>query len=78
MDKEQKATAAAGGDVKKKTSAAQRRANDKWDAKNLSRYTVAIPHNLKETVDGLASSIGETTNRFTRKALEERVDRLSS
>lgn len=59
--------------VEKKTSEARRRANDKWDAKNLKRLSLAMPIDEYDKMIDHIKETGEKQNRFIRRSIEETI-----
>ena len=61
----------------KKTSAAQRRAADKWDKEHIQRMGFTVPIGMKEEIAAHAAMMGESVNKFIQRAIRETLDRES-
>ena len=55
-------------------SEAHRAANDRWDATNIRRTSLAIPKDLYERLKEHADATGQTVNGFIRRAIEAALD----
>ena len=62
-------------DDKKKTSAAQQKAVNKYVKENYDRINVNMPKGRKETVKAHADSQGESLNAFINRAITETMAR---
>lgn len=58
-------------------SAAQRRANDKYDKANYERFTVKARKGRRSEIKLFTDSIGETFNGFVLRAIDETMRRDS-
>ena len=51
-------------------SDSRKRANQKWDAANIERFSVALPKGYKDALRKRASETGETVNGLLRRLIE--------
>ncbi len=58
-----------------KYTEAQKQSARKWDAANLDRLSIALPKGSRETIKAHASSQGESTNAFIKRAISETIER---
>lgn len=58
-----------------KTSAAQRRANEKYDAAHMTRYTVKYNNKLYTSVERAMADTGMNRNAWTVQAIKEKLTR---
>lgn len=63
---------------KKKVSAAQQKAVNKYVKENYDRINVNMPKGRKETVKAHAEAQGESLNAFINRAITEAMERDSS
>ena len=45
-------------------SESRKKANQKWDAANLDRVSIAMPKGMKDTVKAAATVAGESMNQY--------------
>lgn len=60
-------------DRERKTSEAQRRANEKYDAEHIKRLSLMMPISEFDIMEEHIKSVGENRNRFIRKAISEKI-----
>lgn len=58
-----------------KYTEAKKEGNKRWDAKNLDRFSVAMPKGSKEAIKAHAESKGESVNGFICRAITETIER---
>lgn len=56
-------------------SEARKRGNQKWDAKNLRRLSLALPVELHQKMKHHVEQTHETTNGFIKRAIAETIQR---
>lgn len=61
-----------------KYTAARKASNQKWDAANLDRISVALPKGTKDIVKAHAETRGESMNQFILRAITETLARDQS
>lgn len=49
--------------------------NEKWDAANLDRISVALPKGKKDEIKAHAESQGESMNQFIGRAINQQMER---
>lgn len=50
--------------------------NQKWDAENLDRMSIALPKGMKEQIRGHAAAMGDkSANAFISRAITETMER---
>lgn len=54
---------------------AKKASNQKWDAANLDRLSLAIPKGQKEAIKDHAAAKGESVNGFIWRAIQEAMER---
>ena len=54
-------------------SESRKKANQKWDAVNLDRVSIAMPKGMKDTVKAAAAVAGESMNQYIIGAAEQRI-----
>ena len=52
----------------------RKRANKKWDAENIWRFTVHVPKHYKELVQSRCAETGESMNHMFRRILESELN----
>lgn len=57
-------------------SESRKKANQKWDAANLDRVSIAMPKGMKDTVKAAAAVAGESMNQYIIGATEQRINGL--
>ena len=57
-------------------SEAQKRATKKWEQKNVDRISVVVTKGEKERIKDAAGRVGESTNKFIKTAINERIERI--
>lgn len=62
-------------DRERKTSEARRRANAKWDAKNLKRFSVSLPLSEYDRMEEHISITKEKRNAFIRRSIKQAIER---
>lgn len=55
-------------------SESRKKANQKWDAANLDRVSIAMPKGMKDTVKAAATVAGESMNQYIIGATEQRIN----
>ena len=55
-------------------SESRKKANQKWDAANLDRVSIAMPKGMKDTVKAAATVAGESMNQYIISATEQRIN----
>lgn len=50
-------------------------ANNKWDAANIKRSSIALPVELHERMEAHTKKTGETKNGFIKRAIDETITR---
>ena len=50
---------------------ARKKANEKWNAENLDRISIAMPKGKKDVIKNYIASTGETMNAFINRAIDE-------
>lgn len=58
----------------RKTSEAQRRANKKWNDKNMKKFTLSMPIDEYDVMEEHIQSTGQTRNGFVREAIRNAID----
>lgn len=54
----------------------KRISNQKWDAENLDRMSIALPKGMKEQIRGHATAMGDkSANAFINRAITETIER---
>lgn len=61
--------------MEKKTSEAQRRASDKYDAEHIKRLSLAMNVEEFERMEEHLKNTGQKRNRFIRDSIAEKIDR---
>jgi len=61
--------------MKREYTEAVKKANRTWDSNNLDRISVAIPKGQRDIIKAHAESIGESTNKFIQRAINETIER---
>nr|DAG42482.1 MAG TPA: Alginate and motility regulator [Bacteriophage sp.] len=56
-----------------KYTEARKQGNQKWDAANLDRISVALPRGKKEEIKEAATRRGETMNQYIKIAIDNRL-----
>lgn len=56
-----------------KYTEARKQGNQKWDAANLDRISVALPRGKKEEIKEAATRHGETMNQYIKIAIDNRL-----
>lgn len=64
-----------GGVFMASASKAKVEANARYDAKAYDKFLIRVPKGKKAEIQMHASSLGESLNGYTVKALEERMER---
>ena len=50
---------------------AKKKANEKWNAANLDRISIAMPKGKKDLIKNHIAGTGETMNAFVNRAIDE-------
>lgn len=53
----------------------KRASNQKWDAENLDRISIALPKGRKEIIKDHALQRGESVNAFIIRAVDNQIER---
>lgn len=61
--------------MKREYTEAVKKANRTWDSNNLDRISVALPKGQRDIIKAHAESIGESTNKFIQRAINETIER---
>ncbi len=61
--------------AQQKYTEAKKRGNQKWDAENLDRVSVALPKGKKNEIKEAAAASGETMNQYIKTAIDQRLER---
>ena len=61
--------------AQQKYTEAKKRGNQKWDAENLDRVSVALPKGKKNEIKEAAAANGETMNQYIKAAIDQRLER---
>jgi hypothetical protein len=56
-------------------SEAKKKANQKYDAKAYDKVTYRLPKGKKEKINTHVTNIGESTNAFINRAIDETMER---
>lgn len=56
-----------------KYTEARKQGNQKWDAANLDRISVALEKGKKDTIKSAAARHGETMNQYIKIAIDNRL-----
>ena len=64
-----------GGLMAQKYTEARKAGNQRWDAANLDRLSVALPKGYKNKIQCHAKTTGETMNGFIKRAITETLER---
>lgn len=64
--------------AKQKYTEAKKNSNLKWDAANLDRISIALPKGSRETIKSHATTQGESTNAFIKRAIDGQIARDSA
>lgn len=54
-------------------SESRKKANQKWDAANLDRISIAMPKGTKDAVKAAAVAAGESVNQYITRSIEQRM-----
>ena len=49
--------------------------NQKWDAQNLDRVSLAMPKGKRDIIKAAAAAVDESMNQFINTAIDERIER---
>lgn len=65
-----------GGDIlaTKKYTEARKRGNQKWDAENLDRLSIAAPKGYRDTLKARAAARGESVNAYIIRAINAQIE----
>lgn len=58
-----------------KYTEARKQGNQRWDAENLDRISVALPKGKKDEIKAVAAIHGETMNQYVKTAIDQRLER---
>ena len=58
-----------------KYTEAQKQSARKWDAANLDRLSIALPKGSREAIKAHATTLGESTNAFIKRAIDCQMER---
>lgn len=58
-----------------KYTEARKQGNQRWDAENLDRISVALPKGKKDEIKAAAAIHGETMNQYVKNAIDQRLER---
>lgn len=58
----------------RKYTEARKTSNQKWDASNLDRISLALPKGSKDTIKAHAEKMGESVNGFITRAITNQID----
>lgn len=61
--------------MKREYTEAVKKANRTWDSNNLDRISVALPKGQRGIIKAHAESMGESTNKFIQRAINETIER---
>ncbi len=61
--------------MKREYTEAVKKANRTWDSNNLDRISVALPKGQRDIIKAHAESMGESTNKFIQRAINETIER---
>lgn len=66
-----------GGDIlaPQKYTEARKRGNQKWDAENLDRLSIAAPKGYRDALKARAAARGESVNAYIIRAIDTQVRR---
>ena len=53
----------------------KRASNQKWDAANLDRISIALPKGKKDEIKAHAENQGESMNQFIGRAINQQMER---
>ena len=53
----------------------RKKSNQKWDAENLDRISIALPKGRKEIIKDHALQRGESVNAFIIRAVDNQIER---
>lgn len=53
----------------------KRASNEKWNAANLDRISIALPKGKKDLIKAHAESQGESMNQFIGRAIDQQMER---
>lgn len=56
----------------------KRASNEKWNAANLDRISIALPKGKKDLIKAHAESQGESMNQFIGRAIDQQMERDNS
>ena len=48
--------------------------NERWNSANLDRLSIAVPKGKREIINAHAASMGESTNAFIGRAIDEAME----
>jgi len=48
--------------------------NERWNSANLDRLSIAVPKGKREVINAHAASMGESTNAFIGRAIDEAME----
>lgn len=58
-----------------KYTEARKQGNQRWDAENLDRVSVALAKGKKDEIKAAAATHGETMNQYIKTAIDQRLER---
>ena len=61
--------------AERKYTEAQKKSEQKWDAANLDRVSVAMPKGKKDIIKAHAEAHSESVNGFINRAIDEAIER---
>lgn len=64
-----------GDDMPRAYTENRKKNNQKWDAQNLDRVSIAMPKGKKDEIKAAAAAAGESMNQFINAAIDERLEK---